>query len=81
MAFGGGLHEHCRSTEFIGPRKTITQASLMPIDPNVPFKLSRKRFSINIAFAMTVNKDYGQTLKCAKIQYLYIFETLKHFLM
>ena len=69
MASSGGLHEYCRSTEVIGLRKTITQTSVMSIEPTVPFKLCRKRFSINIAFAMTLNKDLGQTFKRAKIHH------------
>jgi hypothetical protein len=69
LASGGGLHEHCKSTEVIGPRKTITQASVMPIEPTIPFKLCRKQFSINIVFAMTLNKALGQTPKRAKIHH------------
>jgi hypothetical protein len=54
LASGGGLHEHCRATEVIGPRKTVIQASVMLIELTVPFKLGRKRFSIDIAFAVTL---------------------------
>jgi hypothetical protein len=41
----------------------------MPIEPTVPFKLCRKRFSINIAFAMTLDKALGQTLKRPEIHH------------
>jgi hypothetical protein len=56
LASGSGLHEHCRATEVIGPRKSVIQATVMPTELTVPFELCSKRFSINIAFAITLNK-------------------------
>lgn len=46
-----------------GNRVFIPRISLIHDDPSLPFKLKRRQFPVNIAFAMTINKSQGQTLK------------------
>lgn len=46
-----------------GSRVFIPRISLIYDDPILPFKLKRRQFPVNIAFAMTINKSQGQTLK------------------
>jgi hypothetical protein len=60
-----GLQGHRIAAEDIGSRKTILipRIQLRSPDPTIPFKLCRRRFPIKIAFAMTVSKAQGQTLK------------------
>jgi len=60
-----GFHEHPIATEVIGFRNTILIPSnhLSSSDPTTPFKPCRRRFVINIAFAVTVSRTQGQTLK------------------
>jgi len=56
-----GLHEHCTAAEIPGSRNTILIPSILlcPSDPTTPFKLHRRRFPINIAFAITINEPQG----------------------
>ena len=63
------LHEHCLGAKVTVFRKIILvpKIQLCPSDPTIPFKLCRRRFPIKIAFAMTVSKAQGQTLKRAAI--------------
>lgn len=46
-----------------GNRVIIPRISLIYEDPKLPFKLKRRQFPVNIAFAMTINKSQGQTFK------------------
>ena len=59
------FHEHSIATEVIGFSNTILIPSnhLSSSDPTTPFKPCRRRFVINIAFAMTVSRAQGQTFK------------------
>jgi hypothetical protein len=57
-----GLHEHCITAEVIDSI-LIPRIQLCPSDPAIVFRLCRRRFSIKIAFAVTVSKAKGQTLK------------------
>ena len=49
--------DHAGETVFI-PRITIT-----PSDVHLPFKLCRRQFPVRLAFAMTINKSQGQSVK------------------
>ncbi|XP_057454849.1 uncharacterized protein LOC130746294 [Lotus japonicus] len=40
----------------------IPRLSLTPSDTGLPFKFSRRQFSITVCFAMTINKSQGQSL-------------------
>ena len=41
----------------------IPRIDLIPTDTRLPFKLKRRQFPIRLAFAMTINKSQGQSLK------------------
>ena len=46
-----------------GQRAFILRITLTPSDVDYPFTLKRRQFPVRIAFAMTINKAQGQTLK------------------
>ena len=48
---------HCYQTVF------IPKISLIPSDIQLPFDFKRRQFPIRPAFAMTINKAQGQTMK------------------
>jgi len=58
-----GFDKHCIATEVISFRNTILIPSnhLSSSDPTTTFKPCRRRFMINIAFALTVSRAQGQT--------------------
>ena len=41
----------------------IPRITLQPKDKEFPFEWSRRQFPVRVAFAMTINKSQGQTLK------------------
>jgi len=41
----------------------IPKILITPSDTKIPFKMRRKQFPIAVAFAMTINKSQGQSLK------------------
>ncbi|XP_019159998.1 PREDICTED: uncharacterized protein LOC109156599 [Ipomoea nil] len=45
-----------------GTRVLIPRMSLTPSDPRLPFKFQRNQFALMISYAMTINKNQGQTL-------------------
>lgn len=47
----------------IGKRVFIPRITLIPSDTGLPFDLKRRQFPIRLAFAMTINKAQGQTMK------------------
>jgi hypothetical protein len=47
----------------IGRNVIIPKIPMAPSDTNIPFTFTRRQFPINLAFAMTINKSQGQTLK------------------
>jgi len=47
----------------IGEKVFIPRLSLSPSDVKIPFKFHRRKFSISVSFAMTINKSQGQSLK------------------
>jgi hypothetical protein len=59
------LHKHFTAAEVTGSGETflISSIRICPPDPTLPFKRRRGRFPIKIAFAMTISKAQGQTLK------------------
>ena len=40
----------------------IPRMNLTPSESGLPFKFQRREFSISLCFAMTINKNQGQTL-------------------
>lgn len=44
-------------------RMFLPRISLTPSNSRYPFKLTRRQFPVRLAFAMTINKSQGQTLK------------------
>lgn len=49
--------DHAGETAFI-PRITLTPSNL-----DLPFKLERRQFPVRLAFAMSINKAQGQSVK------------------
>jgi hypothetical protein len=64
-----GLYEHSIAGEFTGSRKTtlIPRIQSCPSDPTIYVKADSRRFPVRIAFAVTVGKVQGQTLKSLAI--------------
>jgi hypothetical protein len=60
-----GLQEHCIAVEILGSSKPvlIPGIQLCPSDPTTPFRLHKRHFPINIAFAITINEAQGHMLK------------------
>ncbi|XP_057455107.1 uncharacterized protein LOC130746488 isoform X2 [Lotus japonicus] len=46
----------------VGDKVFIPRMSLVPSDPEFPFKFERRQFPISLCFAMTINKSQGQSL-------------------
>ncbi|XP_022032332.1 ATP-dependent DNA helicase PIF1-like [Helianthus annuus] len=46
----------------IGTRTFIPRISLTPSDKRIPIKFQRRQFSLNVCFAITINKSQGQSL-------------------
>ncbi|CAJ2637477.1 unnamed protein product [Trifolium pratense] len=51
----------------IGDQVFIPRFSLTPSDVRIPFKFQRRQFPIMISFAMTINKNQGQSLKHVEV--------------
>ncbi|XP_055352995.1 uncharacterized protein LOC129598933 [Paramacrobiotus metropolitanus] len=49
--------------ECAGQRVLLPRIVLTTTDPTMPFSIKRKQFPVRLAFAMTINKSQGQTLK------------------
>jgi len=47
----------------IGDKVLISKILITPSDTKLPFNMRRKQFPIVVAFAMTINKSQGQSLK------------------
>jgi len=47
----------------IGQKVIIPRIDLTPSSDDTPFALKRRQFPIKLAFAMTINKSQGQTLR------------------
>lgn len=47
----------------VGSTEFIPRIKLISNDGGLPFQLARRQFPIKVAFAMTINKAQGQTLK------------------
>ncbi|KAL5704887.1 DNA helicase [Ranunculus cassubicifolius] len=47
----------------VGERVFIPRITLIPSTSNLPFKMSRRQFPVRLAFAMTINKSQGQSVK------------------
>ncbi|KAL5699739.1 DNA helicase [Ranunculus cassubicifolius] len=47
----------------VGDRVFIPRITLIPSTSHLPFKMSRRQFPVRLAFAMTINKSQGQSVK------------------
>ncbi|PIA26945.1 hypothetical protein AQUCO_08400005v1 [Aquilegia coerulea] len=47
----------------VNDRVFIPRITLQPTDSEIPFKMSRRQFPVRLAFAMTINKSQGQSVK------------------
>lgn len=47
----------------VGDRVLIPKVLIKPSDTKLPFRMRRRQFPIAVAFAMTINKSQGQSLK------------------
>jgi hypothetical protein len=45
-----------------GEKVIIPRMNLVPSDPGLPFKFTRRQFPLALCFAMTINKSQGQSL-------------------
>ncbi|XP_074352756.1 uncharacterized protein LOC141691905 [Apium graveolens] len=48
---------------FVGSKHFIPRMELSPSDTKMPFKLVRKQMTLQICYAMTINKSKGHSLK------------------
>ncbi|XP_057451809.1 uncharacterized protein LOC130743584 [Lotus japonicus] len=46
----------------MGEKVFIPRMNLIPSDPGLPFKFSRRQFPVTLCFSMTINKSQGQPL-------------------
>jgi len=46
-----------------GETALIPRINFVPTDSQLPFKMRRRQFPVRVAFAMTMNKSQGQSLK------------------
>jgi len=51
------------SGNHIGERIFLPRITLIPNEQEIPFEFKRKQFPIKLAFALTINKAQGQTIK------------------
>ena len=49
--------------EFANRKVLIPRITLKPKEKEFPFEWTRRQFPVRVAFAMTINKFQGQTLK------------------
>jgi len=61
------MYDHSLDSESIigqgtGQRILLPRTDLTPSDSTLPFSFTRRQFPIRKAFAMTINKEQGQTL-------------------
>jgi len=61
------LEGHVISGSNISDEVFIPRLSLTPSDTRIPFKFQKRRFSIAVSFAMTINKIQGQSLKHLRV--------------
>ncbi|KAL9293419.1 putative DNA helicase [Arabidopsis thaliana] len=47
----------------VGDKVIIIKSQISPSDTKLPFRMRRRQFPIVVAFAMTINKSQGQSLK------------------
>ncbi|KAF8108238.1 hypothetical protein N665_0113s0027 [Sinapis alba] len=47
----------------VGEMVFLHRMLITPSDPKLPFKMRRRQFSLNVAFAMTINKSHGKILE------------------
>jgi ATP-dependent DNA helicase PIF1 len=46
----------------VGDKIIILRLNLIPSNPRLPFKFTRRQFTLTLCFAMTINKSQGQSL-------------------
>ena len=46
-----------------GLRFFIPRIDMSPVESDLPFRLIRRQFPVQLAFAMTINKSQGQTFE------------------
>ncbi|PIA55030.1 hypothetical protein AQUCO_00800042v1 [Aquilegia coerulea] len=51
----------------VNDRVFIPRITLQPTDSEIPFKMSSRQFPVRLAFAMTINKSQGQSVKIVGI--------------
>ncbi|KAM3265884.1 hypothetical protein P3L10_002878 [Capsicum annuum] len=56
------IEEKVLSGKESGNKVFIPRMSLTPSDSRIPFKFQRRKFSVIVSFAMTINKSQGQSL-------------------
>jgi ATP-dependent exoDNAse (exonuclease V) alpha subunit len=49
--------------QFAGSTAFLPRVTIIPSDANLPFQLRRRQFPVRLAFAMTINKSQGQSVK------------------
>ncbi|EOA37291.1 hypothetical protein CARUB_v10010910mg [Capsella rubella] len=65
----GGL---CNGTRLQITQMTNHDLEAMPSDTKLPFKMRRRQFPLALAFAMTINKSQGQSLKESGLKVLIV---------
>ncbi|KAK2443421.1 hypothetical protein QL285_014530 [Trifolium repens] len=63
----------------VGDKIIIPILNLIPSDPRLPFKFTRRQLPLTLCFAMTINKSQGQLLSHVGIYLLNLYSLMDNY--